>query len=107
MPDEVTVTLDLTMKPEAAQKFSQAGSGGLSATKAFPGFREVRILNHQDDPCRFLFVQRWESLDAYHAYIAWRTERGEAAALEAMTVRSTTNIWPNVIAAASLVGGAD
>jgi len=96
--NEVTVTFEITLKPEAAEPFSQMGSQGLEATKDFPGCREVRIIRHKEDLCRFLFIERWENEEAYRAYIAWRTGRGEFQGLQAMATKIETNIWPTVIA---------
>jgi quinol monooxygenase YgiN len=100
MTDDVTVTFEITLPPEAADGFSRMSSEGLQATRDFPGCRDVRIVRHKDDPCRFLFVERWDSEDAYRAYIAWRTERGEFQGLQAMAKKIETNIWPQVIATA-------
>jgi len=101
MAEEVTITLDITMKREAADSFARTGNAGLAATRDHPGFREVRIVRHRDDPCRFLCIQRWESEGAYDAYIAWRTERGEFAALQAVATRVETHFWPQTVALAS------
>jgi heme-degrading monooxygenase HmoA len=100
MTEEVMVTLDITLKPEAAEGFARTGNAGLAAARAFPGFREVRIIRHKDDPCRFLFVQRWESEAAYDAYIAWRAERGEYQGLQAVATSVETHIWPQTVASA-------
>ena len=100
MSAEVTVTFDFTLKPEAAAGFSRMEDDGLAATRSFPGFLEVRIVRHKDDPCRFLFIERWASEQDYHNYIAFRTERGEFQPLLAMTTSSAINIWPQTIAAA-------
>jgi heme-degrading monooxygenase HmoA len=100
MTEEVMVTLDITLKPEAALGFARTGNAELAATREFPGFREVRIVRHKGDPCRFFFVQRWESEAAYDAYIAWRTERGEYQRLQAVATGVETNIWPQTVASA-------
>lgn len=99
MTDGVTVTFEITLKPEAAEGFSRMGEEGLEATRAFPGCRGVRIVRHQDDPCRFLFVELWDSEADYRSYIAWRTERGEFQGLQVMATRTETNIWPHLVAA--------
>jgi hypothetical protein len=47
-----------------------------------------------------LFVERWETEQAYGDYIAWRTERGDmdgfAASLNAPPVMT---VWPATVAA--------
>lgn len=97
--EEVTVTFEIVLPLQVAEGFSHMGADALEATKAFPGCREVRIIRHKDDPCRFLFVERWDSEAAYREYIAWRTERGEFQTLLAMASKVETNIWPVVVAA--------
>lgn len=99
MANEITVTLDITLAAQAAEGFASMGGEALKATKEFPGCLDVRILRHKDDRCRFLFVERWESEDAYRAYIAFRTERGEFQSLQKMATSITTDIWPTVVAA--------
>lgn len=98
MTKDVTITFDITMKPEAAEGFGLMGGQALDGTRTFPGCIEVRIVRHKDDPSRFLFVERWESEEAYRNYIAWRTERGEFQGLQAMATKIETNVWPDVIA---------
>ena len=99
MQDEVTVTLEVTVRPETAEVFSQMGNEGLRATGDFPGCREVRVVRHQNDSCRFLFIERWDDEASYRNYIEWRTERGEYQAMQAMATKIETNIWPQLIAA--------
>jgi quinol monooxygenase YgiN len=99
MTDAVTVTFEVCLPAEAADGFSNMGAAMLEGTRTFPGFREVRIVQHKDDPGRFLFIEQWDSEQAYHDYIAWRTERGELQALRQMATRVETNIWPRTIVA--------
>lgn len=98
MSQDVTITLSLTLPAEAVEGFRQMGSKGLEATKTFPGCKDVRIVQHKDDPCRFLFVELWESEEAYNAYVAWRTERGEFTALQSIATRIETDVWPTIVA---------
>ena len=97
MTDVVTVTFEVCLPPAAAEGFSRMGSEGLEATRNFPGCRGVRIVQHKDDPCRFLFLEQWDSEQAYRDYIAWRTERGEFQALQQTATSTITNVWPRVI----------
>lgn len=97
MTQDVVVTMAMTLPPEAAARFAQLDPAGLAATKDFPGCRGVRIVLHKDDPTRFLFIERWETEQAYHDYIAWRSERGEFQALEAIALSMTIDVWPRTI----------
>jgi len=95
--DGVTITFHMTLKPEAVDGFLQAAKGMLEGTSTFPGFRSIRIVQHKDDPTKILFVERWDSEDAYRKYIAWRTEQGAMAAMAQAVVSMETNVWPNLV----------
>lgn len=99
MSSDVVVTMDLTLTPDAGPRFAQMDHTALEGTRNFAGCREVRIVRHKDDAHRFLFVERWESEEAYRNYIAWRTESGEFQALQAMAVSIRVDIWPQTIVA--------
>jgi quinol monooxygenase YgiN len=99
MTSEVIVTMDLTLTPEAGPHFARLDPSGLEGTRNFPGCRAVQIVMHKDDANRFMFIERWESEDAYRSYIAWRTESGEFQALEAMATSIKVDIWPQTIVA--------
>lgn len=98
MSADIIVTMDLAVKPEAAPGFAQMDAKGLKGTRTFPGCRGVQIVQNKDDACRFLFIERWESEDAYRKYIAWRSESGQFQALEGMTTAIKVDIWPLTIA---------
>ena len=98
--DGVTVTFELKMKPEAVEMFLQAVPVMLKDTAAFAGFRDIRIVQHKDDPTRLMFLERWDSEDAYDKYMAWRTSRGDMDGLAHMVVSTETNIWPRLVVAA-------
>lgn len=77
MDQDVVVTMDIALQPENAERFAQMDQAGLEGTRNFPGCRGVQIVRHKDDANRFLFLERWESEQAYRDYIAWRTESGQ------------------------------
>ena len=93
----VTITFELRLKPEAVDFFKGAAAGMLEGAKSFAGFRTIRIVQHKDDPTRILFVERWESEEAYASYIAWRASRGELEGLKAFAVSAETDVWPNLV----------
>jgi heme-degrading monooxygenase HmoA len=96
----VTITFELRLKTEAVDFFKGAAAGMLEGAKGFPGFRTIRIVQHKDEPARILFVERWESEQAYKDYIAWRTSRGEMEGLKSFATWTDTNLWPTVAAEA-------
>jgi quinol monooxygenase YgiN len=95
--DGVTITFHMTLKPEAVEMFVQAAPTLLEGTTTFPGFRSIRIVQHKDDPTKVLFVERWESEEAYRKYIAWRTEQGAMDGMAQMVTAMETHVWPNVL----------
>lgn len=97
MATDVIVTMDLLLTPEAGPHFARMDPGGLEGTRNFPGCRAVQIVMHKDEPNRFMFVERWESEEAYRSYIDWRKESGEFQALEAMATSIKIDIWPHTI----------
>lgn len=99
MSADILVTMDLTLNPEAGPGFASMDPKGLEGTRNFPGCRGVQIVLHKDDAHRFLFVERWESEEAYRNYIAWRRESGEFQALESMATSIKIDIWPRTIIA--------
>ncbi|CAN7539246.1 antibiotic biosynthesis monooxygenase [Phenylobacterium sp. LjRoot219] len=97
MSDGVSVTFDLRLRPEAAAGFIGAGEAVLQGTVGYPGLQQLRIVQHKDDPLRVRFLERWDSEDAYRAYIAWRTETGAVEAFQQVAAETQTNLWPNLI----------
>jgi len=99
MNTDLVVTMDITLTPEAGPHFARMDPAGLEGTRNFAGCRGVQIVMHKDDAHRFLFVERWESEQAYRDYIAWRSESGEFQALQAMATSLKVDVWPQTIAA--------
>src|SRR5439155_6634914 len=96
----VTITFEMKLKPEAVEGFGQAAPVMLEGAAAFEGCQTIRIVQHKDDPTRILFVERWDSEEAYAKYIAWRTERGDMESLAQMVVSTDGNVWPTLLAEA-------
>ena len=95
--DGVTITFDFRLKPEAAGPFLQGAPMLLQATTQAEGFRSIRVVQSKDDPMRIMFIERWDSEEAYRKYIAWRTERGEMDGFAQAVVSAETTVWPNLI----------
>lgn len=100
MSDGISITFELNLKPEVAAGFIGVGQGILQETQKFAGFRNVRVVQHKQDPNRLLFIERWDSENAYHEYIAARTATGELAGMQSLATKTETNFWPHVIAEA-------
>ena len=53
----------------------------LAQTAAFPGNEGLEVLVDDDDSTKLLGVEKWESVEARNAYIAWRATPEGANAL--------------------------
>jgi quinol monooxygenase YgiN len=97
MNDGVTITFELRLKPEAVDGFVQIAPQILQSPSEFDGFRGLRIVQHKDDPTRILFVEKWDSEEAYKAYLAVRMPEGNMGQLGQIVTSTETNIWSNVL----------
>lgn len=95
--DGVTITFDFRLQPEAVGPFLQGVPMLLQSTAQTEGFRSIRVVQSKDDPARIMFIERWDSEEAYRNYIAWRTERGDMDAFAQAVVSAETTVWPNLI----------
>jgi len=73
----VTVTLRMTVKDELADEFVAGLPTLMRETSSLPGARSVRALRDTGSENAILFVEEWDSADAFRAYIEWRTNRGD------------------------------
>lgn len=100
MADGITVTIIFDFRPEAAEGFIAGLPGMLEQTRAKPGCRAIKALRSDADRNRVIFLEEWDSLADYQAYIAWRESRGES--LEAMQAALSGpphfDIWSDRIA---------
>jgi quinol monooxygenase YgiN len=95
--DGVTITFEFRLKPEALEPFLQGAPMMFQGTAEAPGFRSIRVVQNKDDPACIMFIERWDSEDAYRKYIAWRTERGEMDAFGQAVVSAETKVWPRLV----------
>lgn len=101
MSEGVTITMGMTLRPEAVEGFISSLTVMLQDTAKQPGFRSIRVVRHAEDPNRLLFVEAWDSAEAYQAYIAWRTKRGDMDAVaQILAAPPQLDIWPSIVAAA-------
>ena len=97
---DVTVTLDLDVKPEAIDAMCAGLPDMLKDTATRPGFVDIRVVR-QPNSTKVLFVERWESEQAYQDYIAWRTERGDMDGFaQALNTPPQITVWPVTVASA-------
>lgn len=98
MTNKVTITLKLTLKPEATDGFCAQLPAMIHETAARPGFQEIRIVRQGDS---VLFLESWDNEQAYDDYIAWRTDQGAIDAMDAiLSAPPEKQVWPTLVAAA-------
>lgn len=98
---EVIITLDLKVKPEAVNDFCTSLPEMIKDTAKRPGFVGIHIVQHKEDPTHVLFVERWETEQAYQDYIAWRTERGDMEGFaQVLADAPKLDTWPTMVAKA-------
>ena len=97
----VSITFELKLRPEAVDGFAAAAPEMIKGTAAFPGFRQIRIVQHKDEPGRFLFIERWDSEQAYRDYLAWRASEGAMDSLRQAALGMEANAWPKLIGEAA------
>jgi heme oxygenase (mycobilin-producing) len=101
MTDGVTIRLALTLKEEIVDSFGEGLRAALKETAAFPGFRGIRVVHHKNARNQVLFIENWDSEEAYQAYIDWRTKAGALDALSQMVgAPPEFDVWPGIIAIA-------
>lgn len=99
MSTTVTITLVLTLKPEANAPFCAGLSSMLGDTKKFPGCQGIRVLKNKADADQLIFIEEWTSEDDYNKYIAWRTERGDMDSMAAaLAAPPKLDVWPVLVA---------
>ena len=101
MTDGVTITLELTLKPEAIDAFCAGLPEAINATATRKGFRDIRIVRHAHEP-RVIFLETWDSEADYDAYIAWRQSTGMMDAMaQIIAAPPRKEVWPALVAGAS------
>lgn len=70
------VIVDLPAKPGSKGELVATLRVALHDTRAFSGCRSASLCEDQDDPKMVSIVERWETLEHYLTYDAWRAETG-------------------------------
>ncbi|MGV8918077.1 MAG: putative quinol monooxygenase [Pseudomonas sp.] len=101
MNNAITMTLKMKVKPSSQQAFLEALNVRVAETLAYPGALSMQVIRQHDDPCTVLFVEEWESIDAFNLYIAWRSQRDDIwhlgemlSEMPHMTFWSTIDVKP-------------
>ena len=93
------VQVHVQVKPECIEGFKEATIENARQSIREPGIARFDVIQHNDDPTRFVLVEAYRTEDATTAhketahYAAWR-ERAEPMMAEARTRVQYTNVFP-------------
>jgi quinol monooxygenase YgiN len=80
----VTVIIELPAQRDKLEALNDALTAMLPDTMTYDGCTGVTLHQNQDDSTTIVLLETWASRAHHEGYLAWRTERGEVAALVAM-----------------------
>ncbi|MCD0447907.1 antibiotic biosynthesis monooxygenase [Actinocorallia sp. API 0066] len=78
------VVFELHVKKEHVDNVRQWFVDKLPGTRAFRGNVSVEVVREQDDPTKFVFMEKWNERKDFEDYLAWRVEEGTVAELAEM-----------------------
>ena len=79
----VLVLLEVSLKPENVNDFTDFMKNELHHTRGFDGCNGLTVHKNQDDSNNMVIVEDWDSRQQYEKYLSWRTERGDLEKLAA------------------------
>jgi len=94
------VHVHVQVKPDCVEAFKEATIENARQSIREPGIARFDVIQHSDDPTRFVLVEVYRSEEATGAhketahYAAWR-ERAEPMMAEARTRVQYTNVFPS------------
>ena len=77
----VTVTLELTFKPDALDAGRELMGRALQDTRAFDGNLRTEVLIDEDNEAHWLIYELWETVDHDEAYRSFRAGEGKLTQL--------------------------
>ena len=72
----IVIVFELHAAAARTQELIEFVGSLLPETRSYPGCIQIEMFNDQADPAQVVCIEKWESREAYDAYIAWRTETG-------------------------------
>ncbi len=96
MAEIFTVTVELDLKPDEADKFCDVVLPELQKqTRAFDGVASARAVRQTEHPSKVLFIDEFASKDAADAYFAWRASTGDLDYLATLVTQPPIiQYWP-------------
>ena len=73
----ITVIIELRVKEGKLGDIHAQFSERLSATRDKTGNESVNVYETLDDPTSIVLIEKWQTLNQYEIYLAWRKKRGD------------------------------
>jgi quinol monooxygenase YgiN len=97
MTEPTTITNKLTLKAEAADEFCAKIPEMIKDTAKRPGFKNIKVFRNTEN--QIIFIEQWETEQAFKDYIAWRNETGVLAQISAvLDGPRELAFWPTLLA---------
>lgn len=96
MSDGVTITFEMNLKPGLGDVVAARTPAMIEETAQRPGYRDIRVVRHKDNPDRILLIETWDSEAHYRDYLAWRASRGETMD-QIFVSPPTIEVWPTTV----------
>jgi quinol monooxygenase YgiN len=80
----VLVVVELTAKNAEVLEQHLTSAGVIPTTRLASGVNYSWTVRDQDNPNRFVLIQKWNSKQQQQEYIQWRIERGDLAQLRSL-----------------------
>ena len=94
----VIVTLRLNHKPEQEEALDKLSREFFIDTRQKKGCRSVHAYRKNDSHTETLFLEEWDSIADYDAYLNWRKENGTLDRLNSLCDRPPViEYWPQKI----------
>jgi quinol monooxygenase YgiN len=76
----VLVLLEATAKVGCVNELKTLLNEHFPVTRAMEGCRDLKAYLDSEDGRTMVFVEHWDTREAYQKYLAWRTEKTDVAA---------------------------
>lgn len=80
----VLVQFQLDATDASGKALTQFFDGILPATLTHNGNQSAQYFVNQDDPSKILLLEKWDSKEAFDAYLKWRVEKGDFSTLKSL-----------------------
>jgi quinol monooxygenase YgiN len=73
----ISIICELPAKPDSVDALRTFLQEVLPDTRSYPGCIEMRVVQEQNTPERFVIIERWATKEDHLSYLQWRGGRNE------------------------------